>query len=710
MAKLGKALGVAYVRIRGDSTKLKGDLNTAHGQVVAAGKRMAMGLGVVGLAVAGVGLAIKNLSKEWIRLANEQEAVEKRLGAVVKASGNAAGLATKEMIEMAGAMQKITTSGDETIISGMAILATFKNIRTEAFERTTMAALDMSEVMQQDLRSSMVMLGKALNDPIANLSALSRAGVQFTKEQKEMVKVLWEAGNVIGAQTVILKELESQFGGAAKAARDTYGGAVKALGNVVGDLKEELGFAITKNEVFIKMVQDTERYIISLIPHVKEAAVKFQNWIKQNRLFIEQDIPKYIRSMGDAFKYIKTVYDSFPDGMKGASGAGIVGWILFGAMGGAQIAAMVYAVNSALIPLNSNIGAIGDSAKGAYWALDDLVQALLGNRKGYAADLETVKRIGALSLEQQKLQQTEIGITPPDYRSGLKRWEPAFKYDAKKIKPLDLLTYPSELGATGAEQGVMSSAQMADQSADFVKQAKAEYEGLMMGATDSFMGMAEANKRANDIMEEQTKTTSFNMSQLTERTAWSMQENFSSVFYDAVTGELKSFEDYARAIFLSISQAWADMMAQMLTQSIFGNELKGGGGLDSLVGFAKGLLGLGGGSFKATGASGAFNIGQFGTTAFGMAGGGYLGEDVVGIGRKTGSSYELHADEYVVPPDKLRGGGDGQNTNVNINITAMDSKDVQRVLSENKGLIGNLVGGQMMRNQSLRSNVKMASR
>jgi hypothetical protein len=292
-------------------------------------------------------------------------------------------------------------------------------------------------------------------------------------------------------------------------------------------------------------------------------------------------------------------------------------------------------------------------------------------------------------------EQNFITITPGQRSTGI-----SIATTTSPPRP----SLPTTLGITGAEQGHMASAQMASDAAKFRKIAEAEYEGMMVGATDSFMGMAEANKRANDIMEEQTKTTSFNMSQLTERTAWSMQENFSSVFYDAVTGELKSFEDYARAIFLSISQAWSDMMAQMLTQSIFGNELKGGGGLDSLVGFAKGLFGLGGGGGGAPTRMIGLN------NAFGMAGGGYLGEDVVGIGRKTGSSYELHADEYVVPPDKLRGGGDGQNTNVNINITAMDSKDVQRVLSENKGLIGNLVGGQMMRNQSLRTNVKMASR
>ena len=356
MAKLGKALGVAYVRIRGDSTKLKGDLNTAHGQVVAAGKRMAMGLGVVGVAVAGVGLAVKGLVKEWVELANEQEAVEKRLTTVVKATGEAAGLSAKQMIDMAGAMQKITTVGDETIIAGQAVLATFKKIRGDGFERATMAALDMSEVMQTDLQSSIVMIGKALNDPIANLSAMSRAGVQFTKDQKDMVKTLWEAGDAAGAQSIILKELESQFGGAAKAAKDTYGGAIKSLTNTIGDVKEELGFAITKNEVFIGIVQDTEKAIIGLVPDIKEAVDQFSRWVDANEDFIKQKIPEYIDRVKSGLESIWKIASYDSDILT----YGLIGLVLGGKKWAVVMGGMAHMINWA----QNFTGALDNAKKG----------------------------------------------------------------------------------------------------------------------------------------------------------------------------------------------------------------------------------------------------------------------------------------------------------------------------------------------------------
>ncbi len=56
------------------------------------------------------------------------------------------------------------------------------------------------------------------------------------------------------------------------------------------------------------------------------------------------------------------------------------------------------------------------------------------------------------------------------------------------------------------------------------------------------------------------------------------------------------------------------------------------------------------------------HVGAGGTTAFGMQHGGYLGEGVVGIGRRSGASYEFHPNEYVTPANKMGG------NNITINL------------------------------------------
>ena len=238
-----------------------------------------------------------NKMKEYVGLANVQEAAERKLGAVLKATGNAAGYNLEQLKKMASGMQSVTTVGDEVTLSGMAILATFKQVRGEGFERATKAALDMSAVMGQDLKSSMVMIGKAVNDPITGMSMLTRVGVTFTQQQKDMARQLQESGDMAGAQNIILKELESQFGGTAAALRKDFGGSVIAAGNALGDTKEEMGFLITKNQFFIKIIHLAEKQFMAWGEKIKENRGYLQDLLKSGVLKLVGGIIFAVKTM-----------------------------------------------------------------------------------------------------------------------------------------------------------------------------------------------------------------------------------------------------------------------------------------------------------------------------------------------------------------------------------------------------------------------------
>jgi hypothetical protein len=205
------------------------------------------------LAIAGAGLTALSVAfgaamKKFVDAANVQEQAEVKLGAVLRATGNAAGYNLEQLKEMASGFQDITTSGDEATLSAMAMLASFREIKGDQFKEATAAALDMSAVMGRDLKSSVLQIGKALNDPIRGMTALNRAGVAFTDQQRKTIKSLQESGDILGAQKIILQELKSEFGGTAEALRNTFGGAVTGAKNAFGDLLEEIGFTVTKNE------------------------------------------------------------------------------------------------------------------------------------------------------------------------------------------------------------------------------------------------------------------------------------------------------------------------------------------------------------------------------------------------------------------------------------------------------------------------------
>lgn len=203
-----------------------------------------------GLAIK-VGAVIK-VVKEFIKITNEsvqafhaQEMAEAKLAAVLKSTGNAAGLTSRELTNMASAMQQTTTYGDELVINAQAIMATFTKVGKNVFPDAMKAAADLSAVMGQDLQASVVQIGKALNDPIIGVTALRRVGVMLTGQQEEQIKTMMTQNNLFGAQTVILKELQKEFGGAAEAMGNTAAGAAQILTNAIGDLQKAYGKLIS---------------------------------------------------------------------------------------------------------------------------------------------------------------------------------------------------------------------------------------------------------------------------------------------------------------------------------------------------------------------------------------------------------------------------------------------------------------------------------
>ena len=137
-------------------------------------------------------------------------------------------------------MQKLTGIGDETILSMQGVLLTFTQIKGDVFKDATEAILNISVALGQDLQQSAIQVGKALNDPAKGVSALQRVGIQFTDEQKAMIKQLDKTNQTAKAQAIILKELELQFGGTASNVSSTSI-SLKRLSSAFGDLMESGG-------------------------------------------------------------------------------------------------------------------------------------------------------------------------------------------------------------------------------------------------------------------------------------------------------------------------------------------------------------------------------------------------------------------------------------------------------------------------------------
>lgn len=160
----------------------------------------------------------------------------------VKQTGGAAGFTADQLADMAGKIQATTRfDGDDVLNKVTAQLLTFGNVQGDVFSRAQIAATDLATMLDGDLQSASIMLGKALQDPVKGINAMSRAGVSFSAAQQAMIKDMVASGDVIGAQTLILDELSRQYGGQAVAARAAGAGILDAWTNTWGDVKEVVG-------------------------------------------------------------------------------------------------------------------------------------------------------------------------------------------------------------------------------------------------------------------------------------------------------------------------------------------------------------------------------------------------------------------------------------------------------------------------------------
>ena len=282
---------------------MHGTLNKLGGVV----KGLAMGGAMVGAAaIVGLGSALL----DSVNAAMEAQEVQAQLDSVLKSTGGAAGVTAEMVNKLASELQQTTRFEDDAVVAAESLLLTFTNIGKDVFPDTVAVMADMSTALGQDLSTSAMQLGKALNDPVAGISALQRVGVTFSEDQKEVIKKLVETGDVAGAQRVILAELNREFGGSAKAAGETFGGQLDILKNNLGEVKEKIGAALIPalsdlateyGPKVIKWAEDFGAWIIEKgIPALRD----FATWFTENVTPALQDVWDWI-----ANKLIPALHD-----------------------------------------------------------------------------------------------------------------------------------------------------------------------------------------------------------------------------------------------------------------------------------------------------------------------------------------------------------------------------------------------------------------
>jgi len=315
---------------------LKDNASSGLGSIGGALGNVGMIAGGAALAgVAALGAAIVGGAKDAL----DARALYASTAQTIETMGNAAGRSADDVVALASSLSDaagMSLFGDDQIQSAENLLLTFGEIKGETFDLATALTVDLAQALGGEPRDQAMMLGKALNDPIHGMTALGKAGLTFTEQQKEQIKVLQESGDMAGAQAIIIAELNKQVGGQAQAAAKAAGGMVQfqasmgetceTIGAELLPILDELGAWLSSPEVqeaiktFSTNLANGIRIAAAwlkdtLIPAVKD----FWNWLgpilmpilaELGRALME-DLPRGIERVQNAWMALKQALSDF---------------------------------------------------------------------------------------------------------------------------------------------------------------------------------------------------------------------------------------------------------------------------------------------------------------------------------------------------------------------------------------------------------------
>ncbi|MBX9667295.1 MAG: phage tail length tape measure family protein [Candidatus Obscuribacterales bacterium] len=283
------------VNLETNTAKWASEMNKCADLTEGMAKRVNSAIGLVEKAF--IAVKIGEVFSKAVEEAAEAEKSMAQLTQVLKSTGGVAGVTSEQVTSLTASLQKQTGVSDDALNSASALMLTFTKVGKNVFPDAIKSVNDMSAALGQDLKTSTIQLGKALNDPIKGVSALQKVGVSFTASQKETIKALVESGRTMDAQKLILKELNTEFGGAAAAARDTFGGALGALQTSINDVFEALGTGTNSG------LRGAVEFLIVATDHLKDGIEELQKWFGSNTESANQ-FKAALGVVGDVFNFL----------------------------------------------------------------------------------------------------------------------------------------------------------------------------------------------------------------------------------------------------------------------------------------------------------------------------------------------------------------------------------------------------------------------
>lgn len=666
----------------------------------------------------GIGIAalMRTFAQETIKAQQEQA----QLAAVVESTGKAAGFSVVQLNKMADELARASTFDGGDINRAQARLLSYTGIVGDQFPRAMQATIDMATRMGMSVEQSAETIGRALDVPTQGLTALSKQGFRFTEEQKAAVEQLERTGRVAEAQAIVLGALESSYGGAARAARDTFGGAVSALQNTLRSL-------MTGEDGSLEGARDAVESLIKVLdsPETKKAfnsmLTSFAKLIEWTVIATEKTIGfaeavgdalgKTLHGPADSVEYLGTQINYVGrelDWVEKKLARTPSGTPLFD-----QLSERAERLRKQLEGLRSSQQTRIEMGQPGYWMYQDRAGSpAAGGGTGAPSDAEIAKLARERAAAAARTQAVKDASRQADaYIASLKRQLQATEELTVVERTLEEIRSGSLSGAGNKrQQEALAIAAALDEhaaAAERAKQAEEEMQDLIRDREDLFetgkqlaeemrtpveelfdrlnyyddllaknaitqetwaRAVTKANKQADESMKKTGKT----LDDFAKNAAENIQRNLGDALVDAMNGNFKSIGD---SFVQMINRLIAEAIAADIARSLFGAGKDGG------------VSGTGGWLGPALGAVGEF----FGFGGSKAGGGGVLPNRSYWIGEQGPEMFVPRTAGTIIPA-RQAAGADGD-VNVNMTVVTRDAESFRRSEGQMKSRLAGVAMG-----------------
>lgn len=342
------------VEVLADAKGLTREFGKISGQTDSIGRKFATFGKTVGVGLGAGAAAVGAFGVMSFKAAEEAAKQQRTVAAIIKATGGAANVTAKQIGEFANQQQFLVGVDDEVLKRSYGMLLAFRNVRNETgagnriFDRAAKSLADLSAAGFGSTDTAAKQLGRALQDPIKYMGSLARAGVTFTQGQKDQAAALVRSGDLLGAQKLILAEVESRVGGTAKASMT----ASQRITLAFGEVQETVGAALLpimeRLSVFVtdRLIPGLTRLWRDNAPKIRDAFEKIRERVEPIVRELGARLAPVITRLGEIMKKNKPAIVAFIAAIAGAAAiAGIV--------------ALVAAIASLFNPITLIVLAIG---------------------------------------------------------------------------------------------------------------------------------------------------------------------------------------------------------------------------------------------------------------------------------------------------------------------------------------------------------------